>query len=515
MNQNFTSASSSRLEALRQSGDDSSLDQCPDIDFIRKQVAYSQSLKEAMDRHSASACGIAWVMLVFSLFGILSNSVSLGVFSHHSMRRVPVNVLLAGLSCIDLFLSIFVLPVFVAPALNLYYRWDIIDRTLPYITFVLYPLTLMTQTASVWVFVVITCERWAAVVRPLQARRYSSVSNAKKAFAGVCVAAILYNLIRFGEFRLVTRRYPDKIVSPLPDCAMALLFPTADPALDSAGPEGNLNSGSPVPSPTPTSPVTRRSGKFKFSTPVSKIVTGKKRNLGVALTTATPSTTTVPIMEDPYAAPELEPRLRYDATYMFFYYFGLYLLTHFIVPFSILLIVNIHVVWTILRTRALRRHLTTHERREHRITLMMGVVVVAFLLCNTIPFAMNLLEAYDRDYFRRVETLYITHLVNDIGNLLVVVNSSTTSLIYYAFSQRYRRHCASRLCFKTGKRKSMRLHGKNLSFRESLHAETMFDPMTEVPTTAPHSREVSPRRYFYNSIFQRTLSRRYRRGEYA
>lgn len=117
----------------------------------------------------------------------------------------------------------------------------------------------------------------------------------------------------------------------------------------------------------------------------------------------------------------------------------MYLVTHFIAPFTILICVNMLMILSIAKARRQRVLLGRKQKSEHKTTIMMGVVVLVFLLTNTLPFVLNFVEAVNPSYFNNDETYLIGFALLDLGNLLVVVNTSTTAFIYYACSQRYRR----------------------------------------------------------------------------
>lgn len=65
-----------------------------------------------------------------------------------------------------------------------------------------YPLSMMLQSASVWLFMLITTERYLAVVHPLRVGVYCSASRARLAIVIVVLAAIAYNFVRFWEYYL-------------------------------------------------------------------------------------------------------------------------------------------------------------------------------------------------------------------------------------------------------------------------------------------------------------------------
>lgn len=65
-----------------------------------------------------------------------------------------------------------------------------------------YPLSMMLQSASVWLFMLITTERFLAVVHPLRVGLYCSASRARLAIVTVVLAAVAYNFVRFWEYSL-------------------------------------------------------------------------------------------------------------------------------------------------------------------------------------------------------------------------------------------------------------------------------------------------------------------------
>lgn len=70
--------------------------------------------------------------------------------------------------------------------------------------------------------------------------------------------------------------------------------------------------------------------------------------------------------------------------------------------------------------------------------MMLMIVTVVFAACNTLPFILNFIESAKPDFFIDNDTKTLAYHLNDMSNLLVVLNSATTSLIYFAFSQKYR-----------------------------------------------------------------------------
>uniref|UniRef100_A0A1I8AVG4 G_PROTEIN_RECEP_F1_2 domain-containing protein n=1 Tax=Steinernema glaseri TaxID=37863 RepID=A0A1I8AVG4_9BILA len=108
----------------------------------------------------------------------------------------------------------------------------------------------------------------------------------------------------------------------------------------------------------------------------------------------------------------------------------------------------------ILRAGETRRELVASEKREHSTAKMMLFVVIVFIFCYTLSFILNLAEILDEELFRQP----FGYLLNDVNNILVVINSSSSFIFYTKYSSRYRsqlrtmfiiRHIAARwdCCF--------------------------------------------------------------------
>ncbi|KAH7715752.1 Protein FRPR-18 b [Aphelenchoides avenae] len=133
--------------------------------------------------------------------------------------------------------------------------------------------------------------------------------------------------------------------------------------------------------------------------------------------------------------------------YVVGYYTVLYLLTHFLLPFGLIIVMNGHVCKSIIQLRRARLMLTRQQQREHNTTMMLLVVTLIFASCNVLPFLLNLAECFQPDLFVADHTKWIAYQLNDLSNLLVVLNSSTTWIIYLTFSAKYR-HTALRMTLR-------------------------------------------------------------------
>ncbi|CAB3396684.1 unnamed protein product [Caenorhabditis bovis] len=115
---------------------------------------------------------MAMAYLPVILIGLTGNILSLHVYTSPKMRKSTVAFLLCSLSISDIFVllfalplySIFHLPVWDDPYASFSTRRMLISFSTKY----LYPLCMMAKTASLYIMVLITIERWIAVCRPLQ-----------------------------------------------------------------------------------------------------------------------------------------------------------------------------------------------------------------------------------------------------------------------------------------------------------------------------------------------------------
>lgn len=324
-------------------------------------VLRTDEYKAANSSYRVASFIIAWLILLLCIVGVIGNTFSIIIYCSPSMRS-PINCLLAGLSFIDLALSLFSVPTFVIPGFYAYYGGAFLRTVLAYVTVYIYPIALTMQTASVWAFVVITIERWQTVARRSSAR-LSSVERARIALGIVCILAMAYNAVRFFEFRLI---YDDAI--------------------------------------------------------------SQESEVGLNETIVDSEVSFVAVLRNATAFP----------VYMNVYYIGMFLVTQFVVPFTILVILNGLIVATICRSRKRRMSLNRRERSEQRTATMIIIVVATFIICYALLFSLNIMEAIDAEWFYDVRNMVLAFALNDISNLLVVANASTTIVVYYFFSSKYR-----------------------------------------------------------------------------
>jgi hypothetical protein len=126
----------------------------------------------------------------------------------------PINVLLCALCAIDAVMLMLAIPAFAVPGLNAKLHNDALYTCIKYTTLYLYPITLMAQSASVLLMVVITVERYIAVCHPFRALhqvcapcmarrvacRVQTTQRMRRVVVCVLFVSFAYNIIRFWEF---------------------------------------------------------------------------------------------------------------------------------------------------------------------------------------------------------------------------------------------------------------------------------------------------------------------------
>ncbi|KAI6190058.1 FMRFamide receptor [Aphelenchoides bicaudatus] len=125
---------------------------------------------------------------------------------------------------------------------------------------------------------------------------------------------------------------------------------------------------------------------------------------------------------------EIAGLLRDNSLYMILYQNISMLLSQFVLPLLVLCILNLQVARTILEAGETRRELVASEKREHSTAKMMLFVVIVFIFCYSFSFCLN------PELFKQ----QIGLLLNDINNILVVINSSSSFIFYIKYSSRYR-----------------------------------------------------------------------------
>uniref|UniRef100_A0A915CGL2 G-protein coupled receptors family 1 profile domain-containing protein n=1 Tax=Parascaris univalens TaxID=6257 RepID=A0A915CGL2_PARUN len=138
-------------------------------------------------------------------------------------------------------------------------------------------------------------------------------------------------------------------------------------------------------------------------------------------------------------------QLRTNPLYIVLYNTYGYLLLLIIIPWTVMIVLNVIVIRAVNRAYHIRRSLmqvnvAKVDDKERRCTLMAIAMILTFILCNLMAGINQIIEAFFEDY------VSFFRLRLPIGNLLVCVNSASNIIIYSLFGRNFRRMCVTLLC---------------------------------------------------------------------
>lgn len=148
------------------------------------------------------------------ILGLIGNLLTIVILRKRTMRS-STNFYLLALAAWDsivLLCTAFLIGIHALPAMS-YYR----THAYAYIVSYLYPVALIAQTATIWLTVSFTVERYIAVCHPLKAASMCTISRAKIVIIGVSLGSTLYNIPRWFDFR------PNTVFNPATNASEVLL----------------------------------------------------------------------------------------------------------------------------------------------------------------------------------------------------------------------------------------------------------------------------------------------------
>ncbi|EDV97661.1 FMRFamide receptor [Drosophila grimshawi] len=153
-------------------------------------------------------CGV--MLNIVGILGILGNVITMIILSRPQMRS-SINYLLTGLARCDTMLIISSMLLFGIPSIYPYtgHLFGYFNYVYPFISPAIFPIGMISQTASIYMTFTVTLERYVAVCHPLRARALCTYGRARIYFI-VCVCfSLAYNMPRFWEVMQVTYHVPD------------------------------------------------------------------------------------------------------------------------------------------------------------------------------------------------------------------------------------------------------------------------------------------------------------------
>lgn len=130
--------------------------------------------------------------------GVAGNLMSMIVLTRRAMRT-STNCFLTALAIWDSMVLVVCLLLVSLGELSMPFK----EQVFPYIVVYIYPLGLSAQTATVWLTVSFTVERYIAVCHPLRAARMCTIPRARLVVFVISVVCVLYNVPRWFEYTTV------------------------------------------------------------------------------------------------------------------------------------------------------------------------------------------------------------------------------------------------------------------------------------------------------------------------
>jgi len=331
-------------------------------------------------------------MIIVSIFGILSN-VSSVIYFVNLRKQNAFHRLLVMLAVVDTFhLISSALTFSIANVSKRYYEHDWF-----YIVPISLPIAQTTMTASVYLTISLTVERYFSVVKPFFRMRNDFLKS---------------------SVALATPGFIFSILFTLPNYFMLKTFLIEDPVLETI----DINE-----------PYLKDLNWQELN--MTDIATNVSTSQGlIQLVVKNVNEKNVPFKITGYSRnPKLEfAEFRSNETYIKVYVMWLHLLFSIIIPFSVLLPMNSAIyrkLVTLPRPSIRRSEEGRLRRREMRLARISVLIVIMFIICHSLKIVPSLLEilGYPPELIPGV--LPVSHL-------LLTINCSVNFLIYYLASGR-------------------------------------------------------------------------------
>lgn len=149
------------------------------------------------------------VLNLVGIVGILGNIVSMIILSRPHMRS-SINYLLIGLARSDTILIVTSMLLFGLRSVYPYTGYMVFYYyyIYPHIAIIIFPLATAAQTATAYLTLLVSLERYVAVCHPLRARALCTYGRSKYYVLFCAIFAILYNLVKLLEVDIVMEDIP-------------------------------------------------------------------------------------------------------------------------------------------------------------------------------------------------------------------------------------------------------------------------------------------------------------------
>jgi len=135
----------------------------------------------------------------FIIGGVVGNSLAFVVFWKDNLKT-SASFLFQCLALVDLTFLLLAIPVIPIPSFVAYTNWlKGYEDIAAYVYVCILPLINIALTASVWVVVLLSINRYIAVCFPFKGLGLCTIAKVKKQLAFVLLSAVLYNIPKFAE----------------------------------------------------------------------------------------------------------------------------------------------------------------------------------------------------------------------------------------------------------------------------------------------------------------------------
>ena len=121
----------------------------------------------------------------------------------------------------------------------------------------------------------------------------------------------------------------------------------------------------------------------------------------------------------------------------------LYLIFVCMIPFFTMAVLNAFLIHTVHQSRRKGKSINAKEKRRNDTTIMLIGVIIVFFICQMPALISRMMWAFNPTLLSN----WRYHLLNEIGNFLVIFNSATNIIPYYFFGQRFRNEFWRSFCF--------------------------------------------------------------------
>ena len=131
------------------------------------------------------------------------------------------------------------------------------------------------------------------------------------------------------------------------------------------------------------------------------------------------------------------------------------------IPFVTLSVLNSFLIYAVHLSRKKGRQINAKEKKRNDTTVMLIGVVVIFLICQVPALIARMVYAIDFTY---ATTSVPFHIINEVANFLVIINSAINIVPYYFFGKRFRKEFWRLFCTCCLTRSQRWKMNRNLSF---------------------------------------------------